>query len=87
MRDRSISPRCATSLGVVGRHRLQNQLFGEDSFLAPGGRQDRFLRSWMEMGYPDPEHVEGVEGEDEWDSETGAYTEETEETEEAMVIA
>lgn len=51
-RDRSISPECDTWLGASGRDKLKNSLFGENTYVAPGSRQDRMLRSWMEIGYP-----------------------------------
>ena len=50
--DRSISPPCDTWLGASGRDKLKNTLFGENAYVAPGSRQDRMLRSWMEIGYP-----------------------------------
>ena len=50
--DRSISPPCDTWLGAGSRDKLRNALFGENTYVAPGSRQDRLLRSWMEIGYP-----------------------------------
>ena len=50
--DRSISPPCDTWLRASGRDKLKNTLFGENAYVAPGSKQDRMLRSWMEIGYP-----------------------------------
>lgn len=32
---------------------LRRTIFGRDAIIPKGGRQDKLLQSWMEMGYPD----------------------------------
>ena len=64
MRDESSILESKTRLGTTGRDGLKDAIFGQGYFIPKGGKQDRFIRSWMELGYP--KGGQG-EGEDRWD--------------------
>ena len=51
-KETRIRPPWDGTLEAGSREVLKETMFGKDAVIKEGGKQDKFLKSWIEMGYP-----------------------------------